>query len=409
MTNNLSKIQKEYMQRPEEDIQEWKYRLITGKTSKKYNVSWDEIIQLLDLKCSSEYIRKLAYGISEYKKYRDGLSPRREASGDDIDEVDDIQAQKNESEKEKVKLRDIRRETKALLREWARSENVKEEIIIAIEALNNTKPIKISTLKRVKPSGEDEGVLLLSDWHRGLLTNNYWNIYNEIEFNKRIEKLVLKTIQYGKENNISTLHTFVIGDIINGLIHVTTRIMNDSDTVKQTIKAAETLAEILIRFAEEFNKIKVYLARGNHDRVIANKKESIASESFFDLIPWYLKTRLSSINNIELIDNEVDDEIISTNICGQNIFAVHGHRDKVKTASAKLSQMLKVFPDYIFMGHYHHSVEDEIQACEVVVNSSLSGVDDYAKELRVISYPAQKFMIFNNEDARKCTYNIRLN
>lgn len=396
------------MQRKEESLADWKYRLIIGKIGKTVDISWGEITQILNMRCSGEYLRKLAYGVAEYKRYRDNLSPRREACHDDIDEVDDIQAKKIEAEKERVKLRDLRRETKAMIREWARTENVKEEIVSAIEHLNVDRPLKLNGTKLNTGIDGTEGVLLLSDWHKGLLTNNYWNIYNEVEFNKRIEKLMQKTIEHGKFNKISRLNVFVLGDIINGLIHVTTRIMNDTDTVKQTITAAETLAVILTRFANEFNSIDIYMARGNHDRITANKKESLASESFFDLITWYLKTRLASINNIHILDNDIDEEIIMTQICGHNIFAVHGHRDNIKSAAANLSQMLRVFPEYIFMGHYHHNIEHEMQGCEVIVNSSLSGVDDYAKELRMASLPAQKFMIFNEYEGRLCTYNIKL-
>ena len=406
--NKLSKIPKEYLQCKEESYEDWKYRLIVGKTEKTVDISWNEIIDLLNLKCSSEYLRKLAYGVSEYKTYRESLIKRREATSDEIDELAEIELKKLEAEKERVKLRDIRRETKAMVREWARADNIKDEIIHAIEVLGEDKPLKVAEFKE-KVSGPNEGVVLLSDWHKGLLTNNYWNKFDDAEFNKRIDKLTNKTIQFGKFHCINKLNVFVLGDIINGLIHVTTRIMNDEDTVKQTINVAETLAVILTKFADEFNELDVYMARGNHDRIIANKKESLASESFFDLIPWYLKTRLSSVSNINILDNEVDDEIISTKICGHNVFAIHGHRDNIKSAANNLGQMLRVFPEYIFMGHYHKNAEDEIRNCEIIVNSSLSGVDDYAKELRVTSTPAQKFMIFNQEDGRLCTYNIKLN
>ena len=60
------------------------------------------------------------------------------------------------------------------------------------------------------------------------------------------------------------------------------------------------------------------------------------------------------------------------------------------------------------MGHYHRGAEDEVHGSEVIINSSLSGVDDYAKELRYVNTPAQKFMIFNKDEGRVCTYNIKL-
>ena len=71
--------------------------------------------------------------------------------------------------------------------------------------------------------------------------------------------------------------------------------------------------------------------------------------------------------------------------------------------------MLKLFPSMVVMGHVHHSEENEVFSVPIVVNSSLSGVDSYAKDLRMTSMPSQKLIIFENtDDWRVCTYNIHL-
>lgn len=43
----------------------------------------------------------------------------------------------------------------------------------------------------------------------------------------------------------------------------------------------------------------------------------------------------------------------------------------------------------------------------MVVNPSFCGMDEYAKGIRAISKPRQKFMIMD-EKGRLCTYDIRL-
>ena len=116
---------------------------------------------------------------------------------------------------------------------------------------------------------------------------------------------------------------------------------------------------------------------------------------------------MEGLENIKLIDNEVDDEIIMADICGNKIFAVHGHKDKVNTCIPNLSLLLKTFPDYVFMGHYHSNAESEINGAEVIVNSSLCGTDDFAVSLRRSSHPAQKFIVFDKK-GRVCTYDVRL-
>lgn len=407
----MGRLKPEYMQRPEESALAWKYRLIIGKANKEVKLNWNEITDLLGLSCSGEYLRKTAYGILEFIQWQqeEGLL-RMDEDGvfETIEAIDRLEEKRMELEREKIRMQDQKRQVRALLREWARAEKIKEDIQKAIEEVAKVKPIKVKPKKKRKTNYTREGAVLFSDWHRGSKSNNHWNLFTDVEFEKRVRKLVDKTILYGQEQKIKTLHVFLMGDLINGLIHVTTRIENMENIVQSTKIVAETIAQVLVEFADEFDEIKVYSARGNHDRVTPNKAESVSKESFFDFIPWYLEARLKDVDNVEFIENEYDDEIIVTKICGYNVFAVHGHRDKMSNVVANLSQMIKVLPDYIFMGHYHHHEENEFHMCEVIINSSLSGTDDYAKELRRTSKAAQKFIVFDKDEGRLCTYNIRL-
>jgi predicted phosphodiesterase len=406
----MGKLKQEYMQRPEESVLAWKYRLIIGKANKKVKLKWDEIANLLGLSCSGEYLRKTAYGILEFIQWQqeEGLmSEDEDGVFESIEVINKIEEKRMELEREKVRMQDQKRQVKALLREWARAEKIKKDVQQAVAEVAKIKPIKIKPKK--KQSGYTrEGAVLFSDWHRGTKSNHHWNLFTDVEYEKRVRKLVEKTMIYGREQKIKTLHVFLMGDLINGLIHVTTRIENMENIVQSTKIVAETIAQVLAEFADEFDEIKVYSARGNHDRVTPNKAESISKESFFDFIPWYLEARVGHVENIEFVENTYDDEIIVTNICGYNVFAVHGHRDKMNNVVSNLSQMIKIFPDYIFMGHYHHHEENEFHMCEVIINSSLSGTDDYAKEIRRTSKAAQKFIVFDKDEGRLCTYNIRL-
>jgi predicted phosphodiesterase len=313
-----------------------------------------------------------------------------------------------ESEKEKIRKQDQKREYQKLIREQARIDHVREELIKEVKQLNKTKPMKWYE-RATYPNDENrESLLLLSDIHYGLFAQNYWNSFDNEEFKRRMKKLISKTITYSKENKVKTLHLFLLGDLINGLIHTITRINNTEDAVTQTIHISEILSEVITTLTNEFEAVKLYSVRGNHDRVTPNKKDEIAKESFNDLIPWYLKARLSHVQNLEFVKNEVDDEIIITNIADQTIFGIHGHKDKVSNVVQNLTLMTKVFPNYVAMGHTHHHEENEEHGVEVIVNSSFSGVDEYAKDIRKTSKPAQKLIIFDKDETRLTTYNIRL-
>ena len=48
---------------------EYKIRLCNAKLNKEIDLDWIEIVQLLGLSCSSDHLRKLAYGYKECADY----------------------------------------------------------------------------------------------------------------------------------------------------------------------------------------------------------------------------------------------------------------------------------------------------------------------------------------------------
>ena len=396
-------MKKEYNQQPGESMSDWKFRLILGKRDGNVDMTWSDICKTLGLNYNSEAMRKIATGITAYRDYMKEKNQLclDEAPQSAIDAIDD---KRFELHRMKIQMQDQKRELNKKLREWARADHLQSEIV---KAIKNMEPIDLEPCKKPLQLGQNEGVLLLSDWHVGMVTDNFDNTFNDVVLQERVKKLIERTLEYGKLHKVGVMHVFALGDLINGLIHVTTRIKNEEDAVRQTMHAAELVAYVLGRLSEEFPDVRIYFSRGNHDRVSANVKESIPRESFSDLIEWYIKARLAENENVRVFENDVDDEIIVANICGQTVFAVHGHKDKPQKAVQNLSLALKTFPDYVFMGHFHAAAEQDVQGAEVVVNGCLCGTDDYAKKLRKVSKPTQKFMVFN-DDGRLCTYNIYL-
>lgn len=318
----------------------------------------------------------------------------------------ELEQKRLEFEKEKVKFQDQRREYYKLVRGSARDEHIYDLITEAANKLNQSKPFE---LKPILPTSSNKhGVLLLSDWHSDMDVDNFLNTFNKAEFLRRINILVNKVIEHGTLHQIHTLHVFNCGDLFSGIIMNVIRIAANEDIVTQTMYIAELLADILYEFAGHFPEVKFYNVIDNHSRVMANKNESLNKENFQRFIPWYLKTRLDNIDNIQITNNALDEEIAVVDICGSTCFAVHGHLDKVSNVVQNLSLMTKQIPDYVFMGHYHRNASDEIHQCDVVVNSSLIGADDYSKNIRKTSKPAQKFMVFVENEGMECMYPILL-
>ncbi len=393
----------EYSQKSGETYEDWKYRVLLGKKDGIYDISWAEIVKLLSLSCSAEHLRKVAYGISQYRDYLKERQQNKEADIFPESAITTLDDKTFHMQREKMRMQDQKRELNKLLREWARAEHIQSEIQKAVKKL----PVLATVKHKPTKAGAQDGVVLFSDWHVGMKTDNLANKFDDVILQQRVEELVSRTIEYGKLHNINCLHVFALGDLVNGLIHVTTRINSTEDVIRQTMRAAELLCAAVGCFSEEFNEVKVYFARGNHERVTANKKEELTKESFFDMIPWYMQARLEGIDNVKLIDNTVSDEIICTEILGNTVYAVHGHRDKPARVIESLALLMKRIPDYVFMGHFHSAAEREIQGADVVINGSLCGTDDYALNIRKTSRPTQKFMVFD-KGGRVCTYNISL-
>lgn len=395
---------KEWNQAPGESYEDWKYRVILGKRDGKAGLSWSEVCRMLGLSCGAEHIRKIATGIA---KYRDYLNDKNIESLTDAPQsaIDAIDQKHFDLRKQKMQMQDQKRELNKLLREWARAEHIQEEMKKSIEKLPKIareKDINLAPLSEY----EKEAVLMLSDWHVGMVTANCTNTFNTKILEDRVCKLQTRVLEICNKEHVRRVHIFCLGDLVHGLIHVTARIQSEEDVVRQSMLAAELLANLLNTVSEHV-PVDLYWARGNHDRISPNKKESIAKESFADLILWYLKARLSDIDEITFHENETDDEIIVTDIMGHTIFAAHGHKDRPTKTVENLSLLLKEFPDFVLLGHFHSAAEREVQGAEILVNGSLCGTDDYAMSLRKTSKPSQKMMILS-EEGRVCTYNINL-
>ena len=362
---------------------------------------WSEIISDHNMEISRDCLRKsFTAPLGGYAIYR----YMSETSTSDNEKLKEIESKRLELEKEKIRFQDQRREYKKYLRQDARFEHLKSTMVDEIKLLSNNKPlldnnVKIDTSNR-------EAVLILSDWHIGSTSNNYWNEFNLSIAKKRIAKLLDKTIQHCLTHKVSTIHIELLGDLVNGYLHIGNRIENEEDVISQVMTVSEILSEFINELSNYVDKVKVYSSTGNHGRCSANLKESLDVENFEKLIPWYLGARLNNLR-VELVDNKIDDNLIIIRFLNEVIYCVHGHLDKPNVMINNWSKMLKEFPTEAHLGHFHSYKEFDEYDMTTTVNGTLSGVDDYAKKIRKTSKPMQTLIIYS-EEGRECTYKIKL-
>jgi len=325
-----------------------------------------------------------------------------------INRLAQIEEKEDELYKQQVKTRDKIREHKTGLRNDARFDNLLDTAIECADKISRSYPFSLE-VKTELPSTNKLGVLLLSDAHYGIEIDNFLNKYNKKIAEDRFEKVVLETIDFCKRNDIKDLKIINLQDLINGLIHVTTRIENEEDVITQIIEVTELLANVIYKLAPHFNSIVYEDTLDNHSRVTPNKKLSLEKENFGRLMSWYLKPRLQDVKNVTIVSERFDDTITKVDILGETCFAVHGHNDNVATVVSKLSLLTRVIPMSIFLGHTHHHYERDVMGIDIIVNGTLSGTDTYAIEHRLTSQPMQKILMYereNNNVSRTITKHI---
>lgn len=256
--------------------------------------------------------------------------------------------------------------------------------------------------------GENEAQLNLADWHTGLKVDNYWNKYSVVELQKRAKKMTQETIKRCKMHNVKTLHVMNLGDLLHGIIHVSTRVVSEVDLIEQLRVTWTLIAQILRELAKEIPEVKFYSTYGNHSRVTEEKNAALDRENLELLIPDFLEASLVNIPNVEIMKNDVEDQIIMAEIKGKTIFAVHGDRDRFKSVAENLTLMLEQKPYKIFLAHTHHLQADERHKIDIIVSRSMCGVDDYAKDIRATSRAGQSLYIYEDNNLF-VTYDITFN
>ena len=83
----------------------------------------------------------------------------------------------------------------------------------------------------------------------------------------------------------------------------------------------------------------------------------------------------------------------------------HGDKDSLSNIKLHSVNLLGRVPDRIYFGHIHHMNIKDDNGTEIVVNGSISGIDEFAMSLRCNTKPYQVLQVFDND---VCTYKINL-
>ena len=362
------------------------------------NITWDDVAELVKRECGFD---------KSESWYRKGVW--HNILDEECDKETPIEEEKPEEEltieekilelkKQKYKLSEERIQTNAYIRRLSREDTILE---IAKEAakeigkqkqLMDSRPIPIF----IDSKEPKVGILQLSDWHYGINIDSAFNSYDPFIAQRRIACLCDEVIDNIARENLSELHVFDLGDLICGRIHLTLRLQSRIDTITQTLEVSEILCEFLNRLSTTGIKVYFYSCLDNHSRVEPNKSDSLDLESLARIIPWYIKNRLGDV--IKVVDNKFGPDIITANILGHSVIAVHGHDDAPINNLDRLTMLTKQHWDILLTAHNHHFYADERNEIIILGNGTLMGTDQYAEKKRLSSKPSQNLIIATKDN-----------
>lgn len=125
-------------------------------------------------------------------------------------------------------------------------------------------------------------------------------------------------------------YVLLLGDLLNGEIHFTTQLENRENVTEQVQKTAELISAFVYELSKHFKCVYVNGVAGNHSR-ISFKDQVLRGNRLDNLIPWYMKAKLSHLDNVVFIDdNNYDATIGRCTVRGKEYILIVVHNIRVQ-------------------------------------------------------------------------------
>lgn len=386
------------------------WRLGQAKDSGLLDLTWDEIANIINQEFridESEYRTEAAYRkvYSQAKRfYEAGVF--NHLSEDKY--FKELKLQKQELEKEKIKTRDERNELKRIIREEARKESYKEQILRSISEYQ-CNPLSYDESKQFIGILKTDNDLIISctDIHAGIEINNYFNKFDEYilrdRFNQYLDKIFEVQLRHGSENA-----NIILSELVSGLIHNELRIENNQNLIEQFLTVTNYISEFLSELSYHFNSVNVYICPGNHSRISPKKEDSLKGENIDHLALPFLEAKLQNFKNINFFKNNIEESIAMFNVRNNVVMASHGDKDSLNNVVQKFTLLFGIRPSLVYLGHRHTNGLTTVYDCKVIQSGAMSGVDNYCMDLRVKNSPEQTISVIT-EKGLDCLYDVKFN
>lgn len=378
------------------------WRLALAKDSGSLDMTWEELADVFNENLENNY------GSSAYRKkfqqaqhfYDDVFSKM-----DDTEYSQELMKQKRELERLKIQFRD---ERTAWNKQNYTDARVEQKLDYLEEELRDMGKIDFPEHEIVETKGDNDMLVILSDFHIGQCFDSAWGKYNSDIAFKRVEQLAEKVRKVQYKHKSENLYVAISGDLISGSIHKSIAITNREDVITQIKIASKIIINFCYNMSKYFKKVYVTNVAGNHSR-IDKKDDALHSERLDDLVGWVVNSSLQHIDNIIFIANRLDIGIAEMSIRGKQYVSVHGDYDKFSKGGVEnLVMMIGYIPYAVLFGHMHVCSLDECNGVKMIRGGSLAGAgDQYTIEKRLSGKPAQMICVCD-EKGVDCYYPVEL-
>ncbi len=374
------------------------WRLGCAKDAGQLDMNWDELGNVINENCredETQYRTSAAYRKPyQYTRMFYEAGVFNNLSEDDY--IAQLREEKHELRRIKQQMFDERTALNKILREQGRS----EENVSKLEKLikENGKCVFPAVKTTVEQSDKDL-IIALSDFHLGINAKNYFGTYNAEIAAARLRQYAEEIVRLKNLYNAENAYLILLGDMISGSIHMTTQLENRENVIEQVQKSAELISAFTYELSRHFTELHINSVAGNHSR-ISFKDQVLRSERLDDIITWYMKAKLSHINNILFDDNEnIDYTIGQCVIRGKSYLLVHGDHDSFSESGiSRLVMLLGFKPEAVLFGHKHKCSYDEIANIKLIRSGSFIGtVDDYTVSKRLSGHPSQMVCVVTKD------------
>lgn len=392
-----------------ENEEQFIFRLGQAKDSGNLDMNWDDIAAVINKEFrtdDTEYRTEAAYRkpYQQAKRYFEANVFKNYCDEDTY--FKELRVQKQELEKERVKVRDERNELNRVIREEARKESYKEQVIRSISEYHG-EPLQYDERKQFTGILKTDNDLIISctDIHAGIEIDNFFNKFNEQvlreRFNKYLDKIFEVQLRHGSENAY-----VILSELVSGIIHNELRIENNQNLIEQFLSVTNCISQFLAELSYHFNAVNVYICPGNHSRISPKKEDSLKGENIDHLAIPFLEAKLQNYKNIKFNRNTIEESIAMFSVRDNVVMASHGDKDSPNNVVQKFTLLFGIRPSLVYLGHRHKNGLTTVYNTKIIESGCLSGVDNYALDLRLKTDPSQTISVIT-KDGLDCLYDVK--